>query len=37
VRFNAGCNEQGFSPKSWKKFSQIRLIVFEKNAKNRTL
>jgi len=27
--FNAGCNEQVFSPQLWKKnLSQIRLVVF---------
>jgi len=31
--FNAGYNEQVFSPKSWKKLAQIRLVIFEKNAK----
>jgi len=34
VLFNAGCNKQVFSPKPWKKMAQIRLVVFEKNAKN---
>jgi len=33
VFFNAGCNEQVFCPKSCKKLMQIRLIVFETNAK----
>jgi len=31
--FNAGCNEQVFSPKPEKKLAQIRFVVFEKNAK----
>jgi len=34
VLFSAGCNKQMFSPKPWKKLAQIRLVVFEKNAKN---
>jgi len=36
VLFNAGYNEQVFSPKSWKikRLAQNRLIVFEKNKKN---
>jgi len=35
--FNAGCNEQVFSPKPRKKLAQIRLVVFEKNIKNALL
>jgi len=35
--FNAGCNEQVLSPKHWKKFAQIRHVVFEKNSKKHTL
>jgi len=31
--FNAGCNEQVFSPKPTKNLEQIRLVVFKKNAK----
>jgi len=31
--FNAGCNEQVFSRKAWKKFTKFRFVVFEKNAK----
>jgi len=35
VLFNAGCNEQVFFPKPRKKnLARIRLVVFEKNAKN---
>jgi len=35
VLFNVGCNDQVFSPQLCKKkFAQIRLVVFEKNAKN---
>jgi len=34
VLFNACCNEQGFS-KPWKNLAQIRLVVFEKNAKQK--
>jgi len=37
VFFNAGCNEQVFSLKPEKKLTQIRLVVFEKNAKTYTL
>jgi len=33
VFFNAGCNEQVFSPKPRKKLAQISLVVFEINAK----
>jgi len=33
VLFNAGCNEQVFFPEPRKKIAQIRLVVFEKNAK----
>jgi len=32
--FNAGSNEQVFSPKSLKNLAQIRLVIFEKNAKS---
>jgi len=34
VLVNAGCNKQAFSPKSYKEIARIRLVVFEKNAKN---
>jgi len=30
-------NIQVFSPKPWKNLAQIRLVVFEKNAKKHTL
>jgi len=31
--FNAGCNEQGFSPKPLKKIrADIHLVIFKKNA-----
>jgi len=33
VFFDAGCNEQAFSPKPWKKLAQFRLVVFEKTQK----
>jgi len=33
VFFNAGCNEQVFSPKFWKKMAQIQFVFFEKNEK----
>jgi len=33
VFFNAGCNEQVFSSKLWKKLTQIRLVFSEINAK----
>jgi len=32
--FNASCNKQVFS-KPWKNLTQIRLIVFKRNAKKR--
>jgi len=37
--FNAGCNSvvffnAVFSPKPWKKLTQINLVVFEKNQTN---
>jgi len=35
--FNAGCNEQVFSPKPCKKLAQIRAVVFVKNAKTAQL
>jgi len=38
VLFNAGCNEQVFSPiNPEKKFAQTRLVVFQKNAKTHSL
>jgi len=33
MHFNAGCNEQSFLLNPEKKLVQIRLAVFEKNAK----
>jgi len=36
IAFQAGYNEQVFAPKPWKNLAQIRLVVFEKNAKKRT-
>jgi len=35
--FNAGCNKQVFSPSPQKVLTQIRLVVFEKNAKTTQL
>jgi len=35
--FNADCNEQVFSSISEKNLAQIRLVIFEKNAKNALL
>jgi len=35
--FNAGYNEQVFSPKPLKSLALIRLVVFEKHAKNAPL